>query len=358
MIHKRRDQVNNVGWIGGIMMSSVEDENRRRRGSLIARFLRRVQVPQSLNDGFTMPDPTARIFISYSRKDSAFVDRLADDLRERRIDTWVDRSSTHGGQDWTTAIQQVINESNAVVLALSPAVWQSQWIHREIHYAVSVDKPIIPVVWRPVNNDQVFLEIAELNRIAFTTSYAQGFADLVRAISNVTSIANSPNLHEDDYRRLPLDQHVAGVLNVVKVSCRSSNMSVYTPHILLALLEIRGGLAERSFERLRPGLADEVKRRLVAYLDAMNSTEGIQGYVDFEWEDRPEVQTAQLKAWQEGANSVTDRTLLLGILTGQSKTKQSLQEFLGTEAFHRLIAIIESAEHADSGTPGVESFFE
>ena len=45
-----------------------------------------------------MPDPLINIFISYSHRDSDFVDRLEVDLRAQGFGTWMDRQRLAGGQ--------------------------------------------------------------------------------------------------------------------------------------------------------------------------------------------------------------------------------------------------------------------
>ncbi len=67
-----------------------------------------------------MADAPVSVFISYSRKDSAFVDRLEADLRAYGFDTWVDRQHLEGGADWARVIEQRILDHEAFIVALSP----------------------------------------------------------------------------------------------------------------------------------------------------------------------------------------------------------------------------------------------
>jgi len=62
-----------------------------------------------------------RIFISYSRKDSEFVDRLEADLRARDIYVWVDRRKLEGGSNFLDEIQKAIDKCNMMIIVLSPA---------------------------------------------------------------------------------------------------------------------------------------------------------------------------------------------------------------------------------------------
>jgi hypothetical protein len=57
------------------------------------------------------------IFISYSRKDSAFVDRLEADLRALNFKTWVDRRKLEGGDEWMTELQNAVEGAQIVWLA-------------------------------------------------------------------------------------------------------------------------------------------------------------------------------------------------------------------------------------------------
>ncbi|HEX8728896.1 MAG TPA: toll/interleukin-1 receptor domain-containing protein, partial [Ktedonobacterales bacterium] len=67
-----------------------------------------------------MAESPISTFISYSRADSAFIDRLEADLRAYGFDTWVDRQHLEGGADWARVIEQQIQQRETLVVALSP----------------------------------------------------------------------------------------------------------------------------------------------------------------------------------------------------------------------------------------------
>ena len=60
------------------------------------------------------------IFISYSRKDVQFARQLNASLETRRADVWFDQADIHAGVKWSTAIQQGLRASNAMILIISP----------------------------------------------------------------------------------------------------------------------------------------------------------------------------------------------------------------------------------------------
>ncbi len=61
-----------------------------------------------------------KIFISYSRHDLLFVERLARDLQARGLDVWYDLSSLGIGTGWGKEIQTAIKQSQVFLVVLSP----------------------------------------------------------------------------------------------------------------------------------------------------------------------------------------------------------------------------------------------
>lgn len=67
-----------------------------------------------------MPPETAgpTAFISYSRTDIEFVDRLEAALKARGVDARVDRDDIEKGEEWWTRIQQLIAEADTIIFLL------------------------------------------------------------------------------------------------------------------------------------------------------------------------------------------------------------------------------------------------
>jgi len=66
-----------------------------------------------------MPEAVST-FISYSRTDTDFVDRLEADLRARGFKTWVDRRKLEGTREWQPQIDHAITEYPMMIVVLSP----------------------------------------------------------------------------------------------------------------------------------------------------------------------------------------------------------------------------------------------
>ena len=127
----------------------------------------------------------ARIFISYSRKDIAFADRLDAGLKARGFDTLIDRSDIHAFEEWWKRIEVLIAGADTLVFVLSPdAVQPATAALKEVAFAASLNKRLAPIVFRPVEDKSVPQELAKLNFIFFddATQFEQSADKLADAL--------------------------------------------------------------------------------------------------------------------------------------------------------------------------------
>ena len=101
-----------------------------------------------------------RVFLSYSRMDSGFTDRLAEALAEMGYTPDFDRSgydpanidSGISAQDqWWQRLQQMIARADVIVFIVSPDSAGSRVCDEEIAYAQGLGKRIIPILRRPID---------------------------------------------------------------------------------------------------------------------------------------------------------------------------------------------------------------
>ncbi|MCB2077063.1 MAG: toll/interleukin-1 receptor domain-containing protein [Novosphingobium sp.] len=116
----------------------------------------------------------ASVFISYSRKDIAFVDRLQAALEARGINAAVDREAIAKGEEWWTRIRQLIEEADTIVFVLSPDSVASAVCQDEVDYAETLNKRFVPVVARDVAGFEVPTQLSRLNYIHFIEMPAVG----------------------------------------------------------------------------------------------------------------------------------------------------------------------------------------
>lgn len=90
-------------------------------------------------------EATSPIFISYSRIDRNYVEKLANDLRQHGFDVWMDDRIDYGAR-WWQSIDQAILDCGAFVVVMTPDAEKSEWVHREILLAQRLRKPIFPLL--------------------------------------------------------------------------------------------------------------------------------------------------------------------------------------------------------------------
>lgn len=119
-----------------------------------------------------MPEPAsqetssdATVFISYSRKDMGFVDRLDAALQARGIRTLVDRVAIEIGEPWRKRLQDLIARAETIVFVLSPDSVASKVCAEEVDWGKRLGKRFIPVVARRIDDPRVPEALSELNYV-------------------------------------------------------------------------------------------------------------------------------------------------------------------------------------------------
>ena len=93
------------------------------------------------------------VFISYSRRDSDFVEgRLTIALEGRGKDVWIDVEDIRGGaSDWRATVWAGIEAAKAMVFVLTPDSLASTVCAEELAHATALNKRVIPVLRRSVD---------------------------------------------------------------------------------------------------------------------------------------------------------------------------------------------------------------
>lgn len=127
-----------------------------------------------------------RVFISYSRRNRNFAERLARDLSDAGMDVWVDWRQIHAGEFWQEEIFRGIERADILIACLSPDAVKSEWCQREINIAYERGKVILPVMVI-----EAFQELSQteplkwmLNRhwIHFEGRYQEAFQELLESL--------------------------------------------------------------------------------------------------------------------------------------------------------------------------------
>ncbi|MEM7066531.1 MAG: TIR domain-containing protein [Cyanobacteria bacterium P01_B01_bin.77] len=88
------------------------------------------------------------VFISYSRKDKAFVQVLNQALANSKYDAWVDWENIPLTADWWEEIKAGIEAADTFIFVISPDSIASKVCGQEIDHAVENNKRLVPIVRR------------------------------------------------------------------------------------------------------------------------------------------------------------------------------------------------------------------
>ena len=126
----------------------------------------------------------AKVFISYSRTDIAFADRLEAALTAHGFAPMLDRTDIHAFEDWWQRIQGLIGQADTVVFVLSPDSVKSSICLKEVEFAASLNKRFAPIVCRQVNSMAIPEALARLNFIFFDddAKFDESFSKLSEAL--------------------------------------------------------------------------------------------------------------------------------------------------------------------------------
>ena len=112
----------------------------------------------------------ADVFISYSRTDTEFVQRVAASLHEVGKSLWIDTDDISDAEVFPQAIRTAIEESDAFLFVITRASVASGFCEQEVAYARSLAKRIVPVLREPVPDVEIPEEIRNRNWIPSTDS--------------------------------------------------------------------------------------------------------------------------------------------------------------------------------------------
>jgi TIR domain-containing protein len=94
------------------------------------------------------------VFLSYDSADKDFAEQLASQLTKRGCEVWDPSDRLFPGDNWFLKIGQALRVSKGMVVLLSPDSMKSEWIHREIQYALgnrNYQGRVFPVLVRPTD---------------------------------------------------------------------------------------------------------------------------------------------------------------------------------------------------------------
>lgn len=133
-------------------------------------------------------------FISYSRKDFIFVDKLYERLKALGIDPWLDKHDIPSASLWKQEILVAIQFCHNFIYVISPHSIESKYCDMELNQALALNKRLIPIVAKSCNYDLVRSSVTELNYIFFDTDFEDGFEKLVKLLDSPIGTSHGERL--------------------------------------------------------------------------------------------------------------------------------------------------------------------
>ena len=154
------------------------------------------------------------IFLSYSSKDIEFVRRLRNDLVENGFNAWMDKTHIPGGHHWDDTVEEALENSELLILLISPNSVKSSFVRDEMDYALDKAHPIpqIPVMYKKTKLPLTWrrLQYIELNE----KNYQKNFPVLVQQIKAHLGKDKVTQKEEEDISDLPHEKRYLNLLVV------------------------------------------------------------------------------------------------------------------------------------------------
>ena len=111
----------------------------------------RQRNPTQLGTGLSSGALVDNIFVAYARSDwERMVVPLTLALQDAGIEIWVDQYLAQGSDDWQVAVEQALHECWLLLLIVSPQALESRYVRLAYRYFINREKPVIPVLYKPV----------------------------------------------------------------------------------------------------------------------------------------------------------------------------------------------------------------
>ena len=109
------------------------------------------------------------VFITYARPEwqSIIVPMMAL-MQDAGLKVWVDQYLIQGGDDWMIAVEQALSECKVLVVVVSPEALESRYTRLAYRYFFNREKPIVPVLYAPV--DDMPLELKKQPLVSYSSA--------------------------------------------------------------------------------------------------------------------------------------------------------------------------------------------
>jgi hypothetical protein len=127
---------------------------------------------------------TEYVFISYSRRDRAFVDRLVENLGQAGIRVWQDVDEIYAGSDWQAEISKALVGASALLFVASQNSVDSAWMTHELQFFIQrKSSKIIPIILDDVGEKALPVFLAQFQWVDFRADYTHALNFLLASLA-------------------------------------------------------------------------------------------------------------------------------------------------------------------------------
>jgi hypothetical protein len=126
-----------------------------------------------------LPKATQLAFVSYSRADSDFAQRLVQDLKAHGASVWLDRMDIIPGERWDSAVEHALTDAPIMLVILSATSVNSTNVMDEVSFALETGKTVIPIISQEC---AIPFRLRRLQHVDFRAGYSDALAELLRAL--------------------------------------------------------------------------------------------------------------------------------------------------------------------------------
>lgn len=132
-----------------------------------------------------MSTSAPHFFMSYSRDDADLQRRIVAELRSRGINIWVDvEKLIPGSPAWEREVERSIRGAAGLIVLLSPASNNSEWVRREISFAEHNEKRIFPILISGDEDDSIPLRLSSHQHVDLRSNFDIGMGELANALND------------------------------------------------------------------------------------------------------------------------------------------------------------------------------
>jgi hypothetical protein len=122
-----------------------------------------------------------KLFISYSRRQTPFVDRLAEELENNDYSLWLDYKSLVLAQPWAQQIGEAVAGMDVFLLVISKDSMASKHVRSEWEKALELNKRIVLLIFEAVSVPE---ELQRREWVDLRVQYKQNFLHLIHVLEN------------------------------------------------------------------------------------------------------------------------------------------------------------------------------